>query len=119
MDSQQVLEEAGVDEEKLKEAYKEGKKILPKDGYTDIIRMAIDTVSIKPENINLNKTDKVFSLQFENEDSAQEFEEQFNIKIMPSITKYINDVMHENPKSYQRTMVLETNQEGISFNIYY
>jgi hypothetical protein len=119
MDILETLNEAGVDEEQLKEAYKNSKSFIPKDWHGDIIKLGIDNTNFKPENINVNKKDRVYTLQFKNEEDSQKFEDLFNIKLMPTMTQYILEVKKENPKKYQRTMVLETKQDGITFNIYY
>ena len=119
MDIQETFNELGINEKQLKEAYKESKKFILKEWHSDIIKLCIDNIDFKPENINSNKKDKKYSLQFQNEENAKHFEKLFNSKLMPSMTQYISEVQKENPKHYQRTMVLETKRDGISFNIYY
>jgi len=116
--TEQVFNDMNINEENLKESYSESKKILPKEWYYDIIKKCIDNIDINTENVNVNKKESKIQIQFEDPDTTQKFEKAFHSNIMPSITKYI-DEKGENPKHYQRSMILETSIDGVSFNIYF
>jgi len=120
MDTEAYFDELNINKEKLKESYdgEYGKKLLPREWYPEIIQTCIDNCHPKPENVNLNKSDNVFTLQFEDEKQPGLFEKEFNKKLLPSIRQYIEH-LDENPKHYSRGMVLETIREGIGLTISY
>jgi len=116
---EQTLEDLNVDVEKVKTMYKNNsQKIIPKEWYFSIIFMCIKNCDIKPDNINHNKHDRVVTVVCNSKKEAELFESSFHANVLTSINKYIQFI-NKNPKHYNRALILETIQEGISFTINY
>jgi len=116
---EQTLEDLNVDVDNVKEMYaNNSQKIIPKDWYHPILNTCIELCGVRPEHVNHNKHDRVITVTFDLEETAQRFEEEFHSNVLKGVNEFIRS-KGENPKTYNRGLVLETAQEGISFTINY
>jgi len=116
---EQELENMNINVENVKELYKDNvQKIIPKDWYFPIIEKCIDLCDIAPETVNFNKQDRIVTIVFENESITEGFENKFHSNLFKAVNDFIKS-KDENPKVYNRVLIFETGQEGISFRINY
>jgi len=116
---EQTLEELNVNVANVKELYTDNvQRIIPKEWYFSIIEKCINLCEITTENINFNKKDRIITIIFKSEGYAEKFEESFHSNVLKAVNNVIQS-KNENPKVYNRALILETSQEGISFKISY
>jgi len=116
---EQTLEDLNVDVENIKNMYEDNsQKIIPREWYRPIIDTCVELCGVLPEHVNHNEHDRVVTITFDLEETAQRFEEGFHSNVLKSMNEVIRS-KGELPKTYNRGMVLETSQEGISFIINY
>jgi len=85
-------------------------KLIPKEWYAPIIRLAINKNGIKP--VSTIPNDNLFTVVFDSISKAKEFEESFGVPVINCINNYITEVVNDDPKEYQRALVVETQSNG-------
>ena len=91
-------------------------KPIIKEWYLPIVMRNIEKNPIKPKTSKYDKTE--INLYFETEKDLIQYNKEFNLTIHKTINEYI-DYLNENPKKYNRIIVLESKVENLSLNFYF
>lgn len=85
-------------------------KRLSSEWYPIIIDNTIDVVSenISPLQFTHDRFKRQIDLGFETEDKLTKFNNKFHMELFKQINKYISNVVGDNPKNYNRAMILDT-----------
>jgi len=108
---EQIYDQYGIDTNKIYENA-EALKIIPIEWKAEIIILTIKSCVTKRIHENINKTEKIFSLGFENSKDCEDFYKEFNMNIPKTINNYISS-KGENPKKYNRILVIESLIENL------
>lgn len=107
---EQLFEQYGINPNKVFE--KTGLlKMIPNEWIPDIINFNIKNCKSKRTYENINKKEKVISVSFENVDNCQEFYNEFTLNMPKSVNAFIVS-KKEDPKKYNRIIVIETSTEN-------
>ncbi len=112
---EQMFEQFGIDPAKVFE--KTGiLKIIPPEWIPDIIIFNINICNIPRTYQNINKQERSITLSFETEQICEKFINEFNSNMPKSVNKFISS-KNEDPKKYNRIIVIETstNDQQIIF----
>jgi hypothetical protein len=107
---EQLFEQYGINPIKVFE--KTGiLKMIPNEWIPDIIIFNIKNCKSKRTYENVNKEEKVISVSFENAEDREKFYDEFNINMLKSVNAFIVS-QKEDPKKYNRIIVIETSTEN-------
>ena len=106
---EQLFEQYGINPIKVFE--KTGMlKMIPNEWISDIIIFNIKNCKSKRTYENVNKKEKVISVSFENAEEREKFYDEFNLNMLKSVNAFIVS-QKEDPKKYNRIIVIETSTE--------
>lgn len=110
MPHEQLFEQYGINPEKIAE--QTGLlRMIPIEWVPDIIIFNLQNCkSTKKTYENINKKEKVINISFEDDESCQKFYKEFNLNMPKSINQFIAS-QNEDPKKYNRIIVIETTIE--------
>ena len=114
---EQVFEQYGIDPQKVFE--RTGMlKTIPHEWIPDIIESNINSIKIPKLKLTNNRKDKVVSVVFESEELRKTFYDLFGRNMAISINGFITK-QNEDPKKYNRIIVIETTEEDNQLSIRY
>jgi hypothetical protein len=114
---EQLFEQYGINPNKVFE--KTGiLKMIPNEWIPDIIIFNVKNCKTKRTYENINKNEKVISVSFESADDCQKFYDEFNLSMSKSVNAFIVS-QKEDPKRYNRIIVIETSTENQQINFRY
>lgn len=111
-----ILNRFEIDETKTK--YEHSLKPIPPEWLGDIIKENVNSFKVNVERIIANNKEKTFTIVLENNITQEEFDQKFNSTLFNTINNYIKN-KEENPKHYNRGMVISTSIDGRSIVISY
>ncbi len=92
--------------------------MIPNEWIPDIIIFNVKNCKTKRTYENINKNEKVISVSFESADDCQKFYDEFNLSMPKSVNAFIVS-QKEDPKRYNRIIVIETSTENQQINFRY
>jgi len=107
---EQIFEQYGINPAKVFE--QTGLlKMLPNEWIPDLIIFNIKNCKTKRIYENINKNEKAISVSFENIDNCNTFYNEFNLNMPKSVNSFIRS-QGEDPKKYNRIVVIETSNDN-------
>ena len=91
---------------------------IPMSWVQEIIEFNISSIDIKPSNKNKNTNNRVFTLIFQSNEEALNFEKEFQKNMFSSINNFIES-KDQNPKLYNRNVITTTEIDGLQLKISY
>lgn len=114
---EQLFNQYGIDPEKVYE--KTGiLKTIPLEWIQDIIIKNISSCKTARDTENINKSDKVISLNFTDPETCEAFYKEFNMNMNKIINIFIKS-KNEDPQRYNRILVIETTLDNSQITIRY
>ncbi|HQF37147.1 MAG TPA: hypothetical protein PLL26_05935 [Candidatus Dojkabacteria bacterium] len=114
---EQLFEQYGIDPNKVYERTGLLKTLLP-DWIPDIIIGNINSCKTPRTYQNVNLNDRTISLGFENPETCENFYKEFNTNMSKSINNFL-DAKKEDPRKYNRIIVVESSVDNIQITIRY
>lgn len=107
---EQLFEQYGIDPVKVFE--QTGiLKMIPPEWIFDILVLNLQNCKTPRIYENINKTEKSINIGFRSSEEREKFEEEFNLNMPKSINSFITS-QNDDPKKYNRIIVIETAADG-------